>query len=277
MLGVRLLSFTTFFVVAGMTGFASDGFGAEIIAHRGASHDAPENTMASVNLAWSRNTDAVEIDIYLSRDGSIVVIHDETTKRYGGPDKKVVSQTLSELKKLDVGRWKDEKWVGERIPTLAEVLETIPEGKRLFIEVKCGPEIVPELKRVLDKAAKKPAQTAVISFSLSAVREVKKALPKLEVSWLSAFKKDETTGKYTPSAESLIKTATGAGLDGVDLRDSPVITPELVKQVKDAGLSFYVWTINSAQAARRLEKCGVDGITTDRPQWLRKQLAGNSP
>ncbi|MCA9017815.1 MAG: glycerophosphodiester phosphodiesterase, partial [Planctomycetaceae bacterium] len=115
----------------------------EIIGHRGASYDAPENTLASVNLAWQRNADAVEIDIYLTKDGKIVAYHDKTTKRIGGRDQAVNEQTLAELQTLDVGAWKNEKYKEERIPTLTQILKAIPAGKRLFIEIKCGPEVLP--------------------------------------------------------------------------------------------------------------------------------------
>src|SRR5580700_5266452 len=137
----------------------------EIIGHRGASEDAPENTLASFRLAWTQNADAAETDVYLSKDGEIVVIHDANTRRVGGRDGKVVDQTLAELKQLDIGRWKGEQWAGERIPTLAELLAIIPEGKRLFIEIKCGPEIVPQLVEVIRKAHKRPEQTCLIGFS----------------------------------------------------------------------------------------------------------------
>ena len=126
----------------------------EIIGHRGASSEAPENTLASFRLAWAQHADAGELDIYLSKDGEVVVIHDATTRRVGKRSRRVVDQTLAELKQLDVGQWKGSKWAGERIPTLAEVLSTIPDGKRLFIEIKCGPEVIPPLVKVLETARK---------------------------------------------------------------------------------------------------------------------------
>ena len=137
----------------------------EIIAHRGASHDAPENTLESVKLGWEQGADAVEIDVYLSKDGHIVVHHDGTTKKLAGVDRKVVDQTLAELQQLDVGAWKGDKWKGVRIPKLADVLATIPEGHRLFVEVKCGPEIVPDLAKAFKRSGKKPKQLVVISVS----------------------------------------------------------------------------------------------------------------
>ena len=119
----------------------------EIIAHRGASHDAPENTLAAIRLAWQQEADAVEVDVQLSKDGKLVVIHDDNTKRSGRFARKVNAQTLDELRKLDVGRWKGKRWAGEKIPTLAAVLATVPDGKRLFVEFKCGPDGIPEFKR----------------------------------------------------------------------------------------------------------------------------------
>ena len=104
----------------------------EIIAHRGASHDAPENTLESVKLGWVQGADAVEVDVYLSKDGYIVLHHDGSTKKLAGVDRKVVDQTLAELQQLDVGSWKGDKWKDVRIPKLADVLSTIPEGRRLF-------------------------------------------------------------------------------------------------------------------------------------------------
>ena len=92
--------------------------GVEIIAHRGASHLAPENTLASVELAWKRGADAVEIDIWLTKDGRIVAIHDEDTERTTGRKWVIADHTLAELRRLDAGSWKDESYAGEPIPIL---------------------------------------------------------------------------------------------------------------------------------------------------------------
>src|SRR5580704_14008797 len=88
------------------------------VAHRGASFDAPENTLAAVNLAWRQRADAVEIDVHLSRDGQLVVIHDYNTRRTTGVNRLVARQTLAELRALDAGRWKGLEWLDETIPTL---------------------------------------------------------------------------------------------------------------------------------------------------------------
>jgi glycerophosphoryl diester phosphodiesterase len=89
-----------------LAGVPSRSHAVEIIGHRGASHDAPENTLASINLAWKQRADASETDVHLTKDGEVVVIHDFNTRRVGGRNRKVVEQTLAELKELDIGRWK---------------------------------------------------------------------------------------------------------------------------------------------------------------------------
>lgn len=242
----------------------------EIIAHRGASHDAPENSIAAIKLAWQRNADASEFDVYLSKDGKIVVMHDKDTKRTAGV-KKVVSETpFAELRKLDIGKWKGAKFVGERVPTLAEMLATVPAGKQVFIEVKCGPEIVPELNRVL-KASKLPAaQTPVIAFNAKVVAALKKVRPDVPAYWLA-----NTKGKKNappPSAESLIAKAKAVHADGLDLQASPAIDRAFADKVRAAGLRLYVWTVDDVPTAKRMAALGVDGITTNRPAWLREQL-----
>src|SRR4051812_19201695 len=111
----------------------------QIIAHRGASHDAPENTLAAVRLAWAQHADAVEVDVHLTRDWRLAVIHDPDTRRTGDEVCVVADSTLAELQRLDVGQWKDPRFAGERIPTLEDVFGSVPDGKRTFVELKSGP------------------------------------------------------------------------------------------------------------------------------------------
>lgn len=94
-----------------------------IIAHRGESFDAPENTLAAIELAWKRGARAVEIDVHLSKDNHVVVFHDFNTKRLSGVNKNVRSQTLQQLRALDVGSWKGVHWKGEQIPEINDVLK----------------------------------------------------------------------------------------------------------------------------------------------------------
>lgn len=242
----------------------------EIIAHRGASYDAPENTLSAMNLAWAQDADAIETDLWLSRDGKVVVIHDSDTKRMGGSTNKIATQTWEELQQVDVGAWKHEKFKGERIPTLQSILSSVPAGKRAVLEIKCGPEIVPELARVIGASKRKPSEVAIISFRFDALKASKEALPEVPHYFLSDYKANRL-GRL-PDVGSLITQAKSARFDGLDLQFKFPIDKTFVKQVHDAGLKLVVWTVNDPAVARRLVEAGVDGITTDRPGWLREQL-----
>ena len=238
----------------------------KIIAHRGASHDAPENTLASIQLGWEQNADAVEIDVQFSKDGHIVVIHDDNTRKTAGVRKEVSAQTLAELKALDVGRWKHVKWAGERIPTLQEAFATIPEGKRLFVEIKCGTECISKFSEDFESSGKKPNQVVPIGFSLETMRRLKRALPELEVCWIAEFK--PTLRGWSPTSDKLITQAKAAGLDGLDLSGKGPVDSRFTIKVHEAGLKLYIWTVDSPEKARDLIRARVDGITTNRPLWL---------
>ena len=243
--------------------------GAEIIAHRGASFDAPENTVAALRLGYAQGADAGELDIHLSQDGRIVVIHDADTARVSGHKQPVAAQTLAELCTRDAGQWG--QWQGsgfaEKIPELAEILALVPAGKRLFIETKVGVEILPELGRVIRASGLAPAQLPLITFDLTTARAVKQQLPAHEVCWIVDHPKTGT------AIEELIQKAKDAGLDGLDLNHRFPIDAEFVRKVHAAGLKLYTWTVDDPVVARNLAAVGVNGITTNRPGWLREQLA----
>ncbi|MSS99876.1 MAG: glycerophosphodiester phosphodiesterase [Pedosphaera sp.] len=244
----------------------------DIIAHRGASHDAPENTLAAFKLGWQQRADAVELDIWLTKDGKIICLHDANTKRTTGVMKQVGESTLDQLRALDAGAWKDPKWKGEKLPTLAEVLALIPEGKRLVIEIKCGIEVLPALERDIHASGRPAAQLVIISFKRDVCVKAKKIFPQIPVLFLASFKQDKETGAWTPPPDELIRKAKSGGLDGINLGYKGPIDAAFVKKARAAGLKFYVWTVNDTEAARTLVAAGVDGITTDRPEWLREQL-----
>jgi glycerophosphoryl diester phosphodiesterase len=242
----------------------------EIIAHRGASHDAPENTVAAIKLAWEQGADGSEFDVYLSSDQQIVVIHDKDTKRTGGGVEKLVAKsTLAELQQLDFGLWKDPKYRNERIPTIADMFATVPAGKKVFVEVKCGPEIVPALDKALTASKLKPEQTPIIAFDARVIAELKKVRPDVPAYWLMSLNKKDTP---PPSVESVIAKAREIKADGLDLSASPELDEAYAKAIHEAKLPLYVWTVNKPDVAQRMVKLGVVGITTDRPQWLREQL-----
>ena len=245
----------------------------EIIAHRGASADAPENTIAAMRLGFEQNADAGETDIHVSKDGKLVVIHDADTKRVAGVDRKVVEQTFDELRKLEVGQWGG--WAGkgfsEKIPTLDEVLALVPKGKKIFVEIKSRGETIPPLAESLKRSGLSPDQIVIITFHHEVAAAAKKRFPELKVYWLHSYNKDKQTGQY-PQLDDLIRRAKEAGVDGLNLNHQFPLDAAAVKKIKAAGLGIYAWTVDDPVRARELVAAGIDGITTNRPAALREEL-----
>lgn len=272
-------------VVAGL--LSSNEVSAQmIVAHRGASYDAPENTLAAFRLAWSQKADAIEGDFYLSGDNRIVCIHDRTTKRVapGQPELSVADATLDELRQLDVGRWKNEKYAGEKIPTLVEVLATIPQGKQIFLEVKCGPEILNVLKHELEESRMKSNQVVIISFNREVIRQCRLMMPEYRANWLTSYKRHENDNVWKPTVDEVLNTlsrteATGLGTNG----NLHVVDRMFAERVRAAQLELHVWTVNSIEDASRFRSLGVDSITTDRPGYIlnglqrQRQVVPNDP
>ena len=249
-----------------------------IIAHRGASRDAPENTLAAFKLAWQQGADGIEGDFFLSQDGHLVCIHDKDTKRFTGK-KLVINKTpLATLRQLDVGSWKDKKYAGERIPTIAEVFATVPPGKKIFVELKEGAHIVAPLKRSIGKSALQPEQIVIISFHEDAIAESKRQLPQIRAHWLHAYKKDQKTGKWNSDLQKIIRTLKETNADGLGTQArQEVVTAQFLEALRTAGMKeFSVWTINEAPVARHFRKFGPVAITTDRPGYLRQALTNLS-
>ena len=251
--------------IAGLSGCTKS---VEIIAHRGASYLAPENTMASVMLGWEKNAD-VEVDVHLSKDNRIVVIHDDSTKHITGTDLKVRETNSDELRKLDYGSFKGEKFAGEQIPFLDDVLKTIPPERILYIEIKCGKEILPVLRPLIIESGK-ISQIVIIGFDIEVVTSSKQLID-VPTYWLRGTKKVKETEEWIPHDPNLVQIAQDRGLDGLDVHCAGV-TKEFTDAVKAAGQKLYVWTVDDPNEAKRLVRLGVTGITTNRPEWLREQL-----
>ena len=243
----------------------------EIIAHRGYSQIAPENTVSAFKLAWEKGADACELDLYLTADNKIIVIHDKDTKRTTSIMKDVAKSTLEELRSLDAGTWKSAQWAGEKLPTLEEALATMPAGKkRFFLEIKCGPEVVPALTKVLEPMRDRAAQLVIISFNAEAAAAAKKAMPWVK-NYLIVGGKDKLK-KTRTDVTPFVKQAKDAGLDGLDLGKDWPWTASMVQQIRDAGLGVYVWTVDKPEDIRLFATLGVDGITTDDPVVVREVL-----
>lgn len=242
-----------------------------LLAHRGESYIAPENTLAAFKMAWEAGAKAVELDVYLSKDHRIVVMHDASTKRTGVVDLVIKDTDSAELRKLDLGKWKGEQFAGEKISFLEEALATIPKGGKLLVEIKCGVEILPFLREVLDKSGKR-SQVTIISFSLDVVAASKKLMPDRPTYYLRSPAKDPATGKYLPYDRKLIQTTLDNHLDGLDLNYLG-LTKDYADAVKAAGLALWTWTVNDPAEAKHQIELRADGLGTDRAAWLAEQLA----
>ena len=243
-----------------------------IVAHRGASHDAPENTLAAFLEAWRQGADAIEGDFRLTKDGRIVCMHDETTGRTAGADLVAAKSTLAQLRQLDVGSWKGGRWAGERIPTIEEVLATVPEGKKVFFEIKSGLEILPPLKEAIGRSKVKPEQCVIIAFDTGVIAEAKRRLPGTKTLWLTFYGRDPQTGQWSPSLQQVLATLQEANADGLDTSAQPCVDRSFVEALRAKNLEIHVWTVDDLATASRFQGLGARSLTTNRPGWLREQL-----
>lgn len=266
---------THFFVALFLTTLdAQIGLAQMIVGHRGASFDAPENTLAAFREAWAQDADGIEGDFYFTTDMKIVCIHDKDTKRTATKNLSVSKSTLAELRELEVGAWKAEKFRGEPIPTFAEVLACVPAGKTFVIELKTGPEIVPLLVDELEEYGADLAHLLVISFDAKTIAACKQRLPELRAHWLTSYKVEEKSGSIAPSVEEIGKTLRECSADGLGTQgDRAIVTEEFVSQLKQLGMQeFHVWTVDSADDAEYFRSLGAVGITTNRPALIRAAI-----
>ncbi|MFV2066698.1 MAG: redoxin domain-containing protein, partial [Pirellulales bacterium] len=174
---------------------------------------------------------------------------------------------------LDVGAWKGERWRGEKIPTLEEVLATVPPGKKVVIELKVGPEIVEPMAKLLAASDLKPEQIVIISFHAETIAACERQLPDLRTHWLTGYKQD-AKGKWRPTAPQIDATLDRIHTDGLGSMAVPeYVNGSLLAQLRQGGLKeFHVWTVDDPEVARLYQRLGTWGITTNRPGWLHDQL-----
>lgn len=244
----------------------------KIIAHRGASYDAPENTLAAIGLAWAQNADGAECDIHVTADNEVVLLHDESLGRTGGINLTVPKSSLADIRAVDVGSWKGSAWRGEKVPLLGETLAAIPSGKKLVVEIKGGTKVIPPMIQAIEKAEAsgtiKRGQLEFISFDENALRAAKTALPECKALYLSGDYKKRSLN----ALDELVAFCVQSGFDGLDLDRGWPIDSAFVQRVREAGLLLYVWTVNDPDRAKELARASVDAITTDRPALIRDAL-----
>jgi glycerophosphoryl diester phosphodiesterase len=242
-----------------------------IVAHRGASKDAPENTIPAFELAWAQGADAIEGDFRLTKDGHIVCIHDKDTKKVAGRKLVVAKSSLDELQQLDVGGNHGSAFKGTAIPTLEDVLETIPGNKTIYIEIKCGKSIVPKLLHVLAESKIEPSQVVVISFDEDVIKALKAKAPELKAFWLCSFEK-KRSGKVAPSLKKTLKTLGEIKADGFSAGKDH-ISQAFIAAVMEHGYEFHVWTVDDLECAKDFREWGAKSITTNRPGKMKTALA----
>lgn len=237
-----------------------------IIAHRGASGHAPENTLAAFRRAVELGASFIETDLHLTRDAQFVAIHDSNLDRTTSGRGPVHDATLADLRHLDAGKWYDREFDGEKIPTLEEVLQFSRDHDVVFyLELKY--DVAWGMHHTLVAAIRKAdnaARTIVISFDPATIAAVRRADSSIMVGLLA----DETD---LAANSDLVKTAQRVGARQLCLHSS-VLTPEIVAQAHAADLQVVTWTINDADSMRLAIRAGVDGIMTDLPDRLRALL-----
>lgn len=243
-----------------------------IIAHRGESYIAPENTLSSINLAWKNGCRAVEIDIRLTSDRKIAVIHDKDTGRTGDVSLAVSDSTLEQLKTVDVGKKKGIEFSGEKIPSLKEVLKTIPANGKLVIEIKSGREIIPPLLQDLQDEMPDHSRVEIISYNMEVLSGLKKEIPGYKMLWILDLDYYLPHWFFPSGPAKLVRKVLKNNLDGVDVWAGKTLNSKFVGAFKEQGLWLYTWTVNDPEKARVLFSLGVDAVTSDRAAWLNEEL-----
>jgi glycerophosphoryl diester phosphodiesterase len=238
-----------------------------IIAHRGSSLHAPENTLAAFDLAVRQGADAIELDAKLSKDGNVVVIHDQTVDRTTSFSGKVSDMTLDELRKLDAGSHFDITFRGESIPTLDEVFEAV--GKQIMINVE-----LTNISTPLDSLPEKVAEiilrhnlahsTLISSFNPIALRKTRCLLPETPIGYL-VFKGILGKPFLGRLGRIIVPYHTLHP-------ETSAVTSTLVKHTHQLGRRVFVYTVNQVNDMQRLFTMGVDGIFTDDPLLARQVL-----
>jgi glycerophosphoryl diester phosphodiesterase len=232
-------------------------------AHRGAREIAPENTLAAFRVAQEIGASGVELDVILTSDGEVVVIHDDTLDRTTDGSGQVRDMTLAELKTLDAGSWFAPQFAGQRIPTLQEVFALIGGRMVLNIELKTRSLTDDRLEvKVVELAERNDLAGSVIlsSFNPLAIWRVKRLNPRLATGLL--YMEDTPL----PLRRAWLRPL--ARPDGLHPRHT-IVTPAYVRWAKERGYSITAWTVNDLHEMRRLIELGVDGIITDRPERLK--------
>jgi glycerophosphoryl diester phosphodiesterase len=229
-----------------------------VIAHRGSSATAPENTLAAFRLAAEQGADFIEFDVQESADGEVVVMHDSDLMKVGGSPLKVWETQAAELRAVDIGSRTGPQFSAERVPTLAETLAAIKGRSRAIVELKSYGHAQRLEERVVEivEAAGMVDGSIFMSLDHEMVRKVKQLRP----SWRSGVLVAKALGDLT---------SLGADFLAVEAR---LATRSFVRQAHRAGQDVYVWTVNDPAWMLAAMSNGVDGLITDAPDLARRAV-----
>lgn len=239
-----------------------------IVAHRGASGAAPENTMAAFERAFEIGVDFIELDVHETKDGQIMVIHDATVDRTakGGVRGPIANLTFEQIRALDAGSWKAPEYAGEKIPTFHEVLVAFKGRAKILIEIKAtGIE-----QKVADIILATEMEDSVFlqSFDVETVRRCRQLLPQVPAGVLYS-RPAATFAAMLGYEKKVMSTAAdvGASFIGVDYR---ALNAKLVNRAKAEGLKVYAWTVNEETDMRSMMEMGVNGIISNYPDVVKR-------
>ena len=246
-----------------------------IIAHRGASARAPENTLAAFRQAIEDGADGIEFDVQASKDGAPVVFHDLTLRRMNGDKRRVSSLTAAELQDIDIGSWFNRthprkalgEFVGETIPTLAQTFDLLrgSEG-RVYVELKGAKKEMPPLVEAVARAVRRTdllPRIVLKSFDLAAVAEMRRIFPELTAAALFAPKLSSIFRKQT----DLIEQARTCGAGEISLHYS-LATRKTMERAAAENMPVTIWTIDRPAWVRRAAEIGIHAIITNNPARL---------
>lgn len=229
-----------------------------VIAHRGFSGRFPENTLRSFREALKLPVDAIELDVRRTKDGVLVVIHDETIDRTTNGKGRVCDLTWDEIRRLDAGSWKGSDFAGERIPKLDEALRLINGQVVVFLEIK-EPDTAPQVVDVL-RQLDAFSWVKIGSFHPQAISSVRGLAPEIPCSLIGSAKVGATEETFA----QFVKEALRSGANSVTVNYAG-LTPERIRYCHQRCIFVGTWTVNDAETAKRMVKMGVDAVASDHP------------
>lgn len=237
-----------------------------IFGHRGSAFDAPENTLVAIYEGLNQGADGVEIDVRTTIDNQVVAIHDGSFKRTGKIKDSVCKTHSSVIKNIDVGSYKGEKFIGEKVPFLSEILDIVPKGKLLQIEIKNGIKAVIPIINDIKASKKSIDEIMIIGFCRKAMKKMKEEMPSIKVAWING-EKSKINFKIQNSLD-LVNICKENNFDGIDFDCRFNINDDFVKNFKKRGLELYSWTVDDIDKANFYKDLGVNGIATNRPKYI---------